>query len=36
MDGVVSRGWVSVENQAPIIKGVNDDPDALRIMQRAI
>jgi lysine 2,3-aminomutase len=36
MDGLVSRGWVSVENQAPIIKGINDDPDALRIMQRAI
>jgi L-lysine 2,3-aminomutase len=36
MEGVVSRGWVSVENQAPIIKGVNDDPDALRIMQRAL
>ena len=36
MDGVVSRGWVRVENQAPIIKGINDDPDALRIMQRAI
>ena len=36
MDGVVSRGWISVENQAPIIKGINDDPDALRIMQRAM
>ncbi len=36
MDGVVSRGWLHVENQAPIIKGVNDDPDALRIMQRAL
>ena len=36
MDGVVSRGWIRVENQAPIIKGINDDPDALRIMQRAI
>ncbi|MCB1247110.1 MAG: hypothetical protein KDB69_07590, partial [Acidimicrobiia bacterium] len=36
MEGVVSRGWVQVENQAPIIKGVNDDPDALRIMQRAL
>ena len=36
MDGVVSRGWISVENQSPIIKGINDDPDALRIMQRAI
>ena len=36
MDGVVARGWISIENQAPIIKGINDDPDALRIMQRAI
>lgn len=36
MDGVVSRGWINVENQAPIIKGVNDDADAIRIMQRAL
>ena len=36
MDAVVSRGWISVENQAPIIKGINDDPAALRIMQRAL
>jgi L-lysine 2,3-aminomutase len=36
MDRVVERGWISVENQAPIIKGINDDPDALRIMQRAL
>ncbi|MEZ5174972.1 MAG: hypothetical protein R2823_02045 [Acidimicrobiia bacterium] len=36
MDAVVSRGWLQVENQAPIIKGVNNDPDALRIMQRAL
>lgn len=36
MDAVVSRGWISVENQAPIIKGINDDPDALRVMQRAL
>jgi L-lysine 2,3-aminomutase len=36
MREVVSRGWISVENQAPIIKNINDDPDALRIMQRAI
>lgn len=36
MEGVVSRGWISVENQAPIIKGINDDPAALRIMQRAL
>ena len=36
MDGVVSRGWLQVENQAPIIRGINDDPDALRIMQREL
>ena len=36
MEGVISRGWINVENQAPIIKGVNDDPDALRVMQRAL
>lgn len=36
MRGLVSRGWISIENQAPIIKNVNDDPVALRIMQRAI
>ena len=36
MEEVVSRGWISVENQAPIIKDINDDPAALRIMQRAL
>ena len=36
MDGLASRGWISVENQSPIIRGVNDDADALRIMQRAM
>ncbi len=36
MDAVVGRGWISVENQAPIIKDINDDPDALRIMQRTL
>jgi L-lysine 2,3-aminomutase len=36
MEAVISRGWVNVENQAPIIKGVNDDPNALRVMQRAL
>ena len=36
MDGVVSRGWLQVENQAPIIRGVNNDPNALRIMQREL
>ena len=34
--GFQGRGWVSLENQSPIIKGINDDPDALRIMQRAL
>jgi hypothetical protein len=36
MEGLTSCGWVSVENQSPIIKGINDDADALRIMQRAM
>jgi len=36
MDAVLQRGWISVENQAPIIKGINDDSAALRIMQRAM
>ena len=36
MEAVVARGWISVENQAPIIKGVNDDAAALRIMQRSL
>lgn len=31
-----SRNWINVDNQAPIIKGINDDPDALRIMQREL
>jgi L-lysine 2,3-aminomutase len=36
MTGLVSRGWLCVENQSPLIKGINDDPAALRIMQRAL
>ncbi|MAU93697.1 MAG: hypothetical protein CMJ93_05765 [Planctomycetes bacterium] len=36
MSDLVSRGWLCVENQSPLIKGINDDPDALRIMQRAL
>lgn len=35
VQGITQRGWISFENQAPIIKGINDDPDALRILQRA-
>jgi len=34
MRELAGRGWLSVENQAPIIRGINDDPDALRILQR--
>lgn len=36
MEGLTSLGWVTVENQSPIIKGINDDPDAMRVMQRAL
>jgi hypothetical protein len=36
MEGVIARGWINVENQTPIIKGINDDADALRMMQRAL
>ena len=36
MAGLTARGWVTVENQSPIIKGINDNADALRIMQRAM
>ncbi|MCP4936688.1 MAG: hypothetical protein GY927_21420, partial [bacterium] len=28
------RNWLTVDNQAPIINGINNNPDALRIMQR--
>ena len=31
-----SRNWVTIENQAPFIKGINNDPDAIRIMQREL
>ncbi len=30
------RNWLTVDNQAPIINGINNDPDALRIMQREL
>ena len=36
IEGITARGWINVENQAPIIRGINDDSDALRIMQRAL
>ena len=30
------RPWITIDNQAPIIKGINDDPIALSIMQREL
>lgn len=30
------RNWIAIENQAPFIKGINNDPDAIRIMQREL
>ena len=34
--GLRKRNWINIDNQAPIIKGINNDPDALRIMQREL
>jgi hypothetical protein len=31
-----SRNWLNVDNQAPIIRGINNDSDALRIQQREL
>jgi L-lysine 2,3-aminomutase len=31
-----AREWLTIDNQAPIIQGINGDPDALRIMQREL
>ncbi len=36
LDGLASRYFVSIDNQSPLIQGINDDPDALRIMQREL
>ncbi len=36
LQGLMQRGWMHVENQAPIIKGINDNADALRILQRTL
>jgi len=30
------REWLTIDNQAPIINGINNDPDILRIMQREL
>ena len=34
--GLRQRNWVNIDNQAPIIKGINNNADALRIMQREL
>ncbi len=36
VDGLAGRPFVFLENQAPLIRGINNDPDALRIMQREL
>lgn len=33
---LTSRSWVNLDNQSPIIKGINDDIGALRILQREL
>lgn len=33
---LTKRNWITIDNQAPIIRGINNDPDALRIMQREL
>ena len=36
VDGLASRRFVTIDNQSPIIKGINDDSDKIRIMQREL
>jgi L-lysine 2,3-aminomutase len=33
---LADRNFITIENQAPFIKGINNDPDAIRIMQREL
>ena len=33
---LADRKYITIENQAPFIKGINNDPDAIRIMQREL
>ena len=33
---LASRHFVNLDNQSPIIRGINDEPDALRTMQREL
>ena len=36
VEQLASRHWVSIDNQSPIIRGINNDPDKLRILQREL
>ena len=36
VDALTARGWITIANQTPIISGVNDDVDSLRILQREL
>ena len=33
---LASRDWICIDNQSPIIRGINDDADKLRILQREL
>ncbi len=33
---LASRYWVNIDNQSPIIRDINDDPQVLRILQREL
>jgi L-lysine 2,3-aminomutase len=36
IEELAKREWLTIDNQAPIINGINNDPAALRIMQREL
>lgn len=36
VEALRSRHWVSLSNQTPIIRGINDDADTLRLLQREL
>ncbi len=36
VDELVSRKWITLGNQSPIIRGINDDAEALRLLQQAL
>ena len=36
VQGLSSREWINIDNQSPIIRGINNDPAKLRILQREL